>query len=76
VIMITVRPKESRAVENALRALPGVRLLHSVSGVFDLIAHVVAASTVEMDQLVDDIGALDGVERTTSSIILSTRIER
>jgi len=76
VIMITVRPKESRAVEAALRALPGVRLLHSVSGVFDMIAHVVAASTVEMDQLVDEIGALDGVERTTSSIILSTRIER
>ena len=75
-VMITVRPKEARAVEAALRALPGVRLLHSVSGVFDMIAHVVAASTVEMDQLVDDIGALDGVERTTSSIILSTRIER
>ena len=76
VIMITVRPKEARAVEAALRALPGVRLLHSVSGAFDMIAHVVAASTVEMDQLVDHIGALDGVERTTSSIILSTRIER
>ena len=76
VIMITVRPKEARAVETALRTLPGVRLLHSVSGVFDLIAHVVAVSTVEMDQLVDNIGALDGVERTTSSIILSTRIQR
>jgi len=75
-VMITVRPKEARAVETALRALPGVRLLHSVSGVFDMIAHVVAVSTVEMDKLVDDIGALDGVERTTSSIILSTRIER
>jgi hypothetical protein len=29
-----------------------------------------------MDQVIDRIGALDGVERTTSSIILSTRFER
>ncbi len=75
-VMITVRPKEARAVETALRALPGVRVLHSVSGAFDLIAHVVAASTVEMDDLVDAIGGLAGVERTTSSIILSTKFER
>jgi hypothetical protein len=29
-----------------------------------------------MDQVIDRIGALDGVERTTSSIILSTKLER
>jgi hypothetical protein len=29
-----------------------------------------------MDQVIDRIGALDGVERTTSSIILSTKFER
>ncbi len=75
-VMITVSPKAARAVEAALRAIPEVRLLHSVSGAFDMIVHLVAASTVEMDRLVDDIGALEGVERTTSSIILSTRIER
>jgi len=75
-VMITVSPKAARAVEAALRAIPEVRLLHSVSGAFDMIVHLVAGSTVEMDRLVDDIGALEGVERTTSSIILSTRIER
>jgi DNA-binding Lrp family transcriptional regulator len=75
-VMITVRPKEARAVEAALRALPGVRVLHSVSGVFDLIAQVAALSTAEMDDLVDTIGDLPGVERTTSSIVLSTKFER
>ena len=75
-VMITVSPKAARAVEAALRAIPAVRQLHSVSGAFDMIVHLVAASTVEMDRLVDDIGALEGVERTTSSIILSTRIDR
>jgi hypothetical protein len=29
-----------------------------------------------MDEVIDRIGALDGVERTTSSIILSTKFER
>ena len=75
-VLITVRPKEAKAVEAALRSLPGVRILHSVSGAFDMIAHVVAESTVVMDALVDKIGALDGVERTTSSIILSTKFDR
>jgi len=75
-VMITVQPKEARAVETALRALPPVRVLHSVSGSFDMIAQVVAGSTAEMDSLVDRIGALSGVERTTSAIILSTKFER
>ena len=51
-------------------------LLHSVSGDVDLIAVAVTASVTEMDQVIDGIGALDGVERTTSSIILSTKFER
>ena len=75
-VLITVHPKEARAVEAALRAIPAVRALHSVSGAFDMVAHVVALSTAEMDALVDQIGALGGVERTTTSIILSTRFER
>ena len=50
--------------------------LHSVSGPFDLIAIVAAESIGELDALIDRIGALDGVERTTSAIVLATRIQR
>jgi DNA-binding Lrp family transcriptional regulator len=39
-------------------------------------AVAMTASVDEMDQVIDRIGALDGVERTTSSIILSTKFER
>jgi DNA-binding Lrp family transcriptional regulator len=75
-VMIKVGPKETRSVTAALRAIDQVHVLHSVSGDADLIA-VAATSTVdEMDQVIDRIGALDGVERTTSSIILSTKFER
>jgi DNA-binding Lrp family transcriptional regulator len=75
-VMIKVGPKEARAVTAALRDISQVRLLHSVSGDVDLIAVAVTATVAEMDQVIDRIGALDGVERTTSSIILSTKFER
>jgi len=75
-VLITLVPKQSAAIEVALRRIPEVRVLHSVSGPFDLIAIVAATSIVELDELIDRIGALDGVERTTSAIVLSTRIER
>jgi DNA-binding Lrp family transcriptional regulator len=75
-VMIKVGPKETRVVSTALREIPQVRMLHSVSGEVDLIAVAVTASVAEMDQVIDRIGALDGVERTTSSIILSTKFER
>jgi DNA-binding Lrp family transcriptional regulator len=75
-VMIKVGPKESRAVTQALRAIPQVRVLHSVSGDVDLIAVAATMSVADMDQVIDRIGALAGVERTTSSIILSTKFER
>ncbi len=75
-VMVTAGPKQTGAIEAALRRIPEVRSLHSVSGVFDLLAVVAAPSIQELDALIDRIGALDGVERTTSAIVLSTRIER
>ena len=75
-VMIKVAPKESRAVEAALRAIPEVRVLHSVSGDFDMIAVAATASVARMDEVIDSIGHLPGVERTTSSIILSTKFDR
>ena len=75
-VLITLAPKRSGAIETALRKIAEVRVLHSVSGPFDLIAIVAAASIGELDALIDRIGGLDGVERTTSAIVLSTRIQR
>jgi len=75
-VMIKVGPKEARTVTAALKAIPQVRVLHSVSGEADLIAVAVSHSVAEMDRIIDRIGELDGVERTTSSIILSTKFER
>ncbi|PBJ82610.1 AsnC family transcriptional regulator [Lysobacteraceae bacterium NML93-0399] len=75
-IMITVRPRQTTPVVTALRAIDAVRALHSVSGPYDLIAMGVVPTVSDMDALTDRIGCIEGVERTTSSIILSTKFER
>ena len=75
-ILITIAPKALAQVTSALDKMQAVTALHSVSGSFDLIALIAAPSISELDQVIDRIGAIDGVDRTLSSIILSTRIAR
>ena len=75
-IMVTVLPKQMPAVVKALQAMPEVRELHSLSGPYDLVAIGSVPTVDEMDVLTDRIGAIDGVERTTSSIVLSTKFQR
>ncbi len=75
-VMITVAPKQSAAVVQVVRGLTAVRLLQSVSGAFDLIALIAAPSVAEVDQVIDAIGMLEGVDRTTSSIVMSTKFDR
>ena len=75
-ILIAVMPRRMASVVAALREMPEVRTLHSVSGASDLVALGVTPTVEDMDVLTDRIGAIDGVERTTSSIILSTKFSR
>lgn len=75
-VLITMKPKFAGRTIAELTAIHQVRILHSVSGEFDLIA-IVAADTVEaLDGVIDKIGNLDGVERTQTSVILATKVER
>jgi DNA-binding Lrp family transcriptional regulator len=75
-VMITVGPKRAAGVSAEIKRMSAVRLLQSVSGTFDMIALVAAPSVKEMDDLIDAIGNLEGVERTTSSVVLSTKLDR
>ncbi|MDI7862029.1 Lrp/AsnC family transcriptional regulator [Rhizobiaceae bacterium n13] len=75
-VLITIMPKSLPRVSAELSAIREIRTLHSINGSFDLIAIIAAHSISELDRLIDRIGELEGVERTLSSIILSTRISR
>lgn len=75
-ILITIAPKALSQVTASLKNINAVIEVHSVSGAFDLIAVIAAPSIAELDQIIDEIGVIKGVERTLSSIILSTRVSR
>ena len=75
-VMLTVGPKLSGLVEAALRKIPEVRSLLSISGTYDMIAIVQAGSIERLDAVIDGIGLLEGVERTHTSVVLSRRFER
>nr|WP_279483647.1 Lrp/AsnC family transcriptional regulator [Aureimonas sp. SK2] len=75
-VLITIAPKSLAQVAAAIERVQAVTELHSISGAFDLIAMIAAPSIAELDRWIDEIGGIDGVERTQSSIILSTRISR
>ena len=75
-VMIEVNPKQGQRIVDALEDMDAVKTLQTVSGVYDLVTTVETATTEEMDQVLDAIGALPGVERTTTSIVLSTKFRR
>jgi DNA-binding Lrp family transcriptional regulator len=73
---ITVAPKAASLVTQRLAALPELQQLCSVSGEFDYLALISAESTARLDSLLDEIGALEGVVRTHTSVVLARRIDR
>lgn len=75
-VMANVKSGAAVAVESALRNMPEVTGLYAISGVYDLIAIVSTDTTEAMNELLDRIGALDGVERTMSSIVLAAKVDR
>jgi DNA-binding Lrp family transcriptional regulator len=75
-VMLKVQLKLAKATEDALAAIVELSALHAISGEYDMIAVVEAETVSELNDLIDRIGALDGVERTTSSILLATKILR
>lgn len=75
-VMISYDPKQSTRIVRSLRQLPSIKAVYAVNGIYDIIAHVSADSMADLDQALDLIGEIDGIEKTVSSIILSTKFER
>lgn len=75
-VLIKLVQKLTPSAERALHQIPNIVQLLSVSGEYDLIAMVEAESLKQLSSLLDDISALSGVERTTSSVVLEARLRR
>ena len=75
-VSIKVRQKLTARTNTELERISQVAQLFAVSGEYDLIAIVQARTLEELSKVLDDIGNLEGVERTNSAVVLETRFKR
>ena len=76
IVGITVRPRSGRDVVRQLSRMPELRQLSTVSGEFDFVAQLRAESAARLDALLDEIGDVEGVLKTTTSVVLARKIDR
>ena len=74
--LITTRQRLTARLNRQLEAIPEIIALHAISGEFDLIIEVAAESPEGLNHVLDQVGALEGIERTQTSVILETRFSR
>jgi len=75
-VMIKFPPIMRAGIENELFAIKTLTALYSISGEFDMAGMVSAPTMGELDTIIDKIGCIEGIDKTMSSIILSTKIDR
>jgi DNA-binding Lrp family transcriptional regulator len=73
---LSVAPKSGRDVLKRLSKMPEIKLVCSVSGEFDYVAWIRADTPDALDRLLDEIGDIDGVSKTNTSVVLAERINR
>ena len=75
-VMISSNPKSSAHIVRTLKKIPAIQALHAVNGSYEMLALISAESTQHLDQVLDLVGNIDGISKTISSIILSTKFSR
>lgn len=75
-VSIKVKQKLTTQTNVELKRFTAITQLYAISGEYDLIAIVEESSLEQLSHTLDLIGNLDGVERTTSSVILETKFKR
>jgi DNA-binding Lrp family transcriptional regulator len=75
-IMISVVGRKAGDVVRHLQKDPQLDMLCSISVQYDLLAKVPAATTEQLDQSIDSISTIDGVETTLSHVVLSRKVDR
>ena len=75
-VLLTIEPRAQANVLTRLKAVPAVERIHTTSGRVDLLLQVAAASTAQLDEVLDQIGEMTGVKSSESLIHLSTKLDR
>ncbi len=75
-VLIEVGARDLARLVAQLKSRADVRRCYTASGQYDLLVMIEAASTQQLDATLDWIGAIPGVRRTVTSLLLSTKFER
>lgn len=75
IVRFTIDPKYTTDIIRKITGYVEAKSCYSVSGAFDLVVVVGADTAVKLNQVLQDFGKLQGVERTTSSIVLDCEFE-
>ena len=73
---LSVQARGAGAVIRALERMPEVEGAWAVSGEFDYVVQLRCASPQELDALLDQLGQVEGVRQTQTSMVLSQKIDR
>ncbi|WP_084860428.1 Lrp/AsnC family transcriptional regulator [Salibaculum halophilum] len=72
-MMLGIEGRGTERVMRALAVMPEVRAVHSTNGHWDLIAEIGARTLVELDNTLFRIRRMDGITRSETNLLLSTR---
>jgi DNA-binding Lrp family transcriptional regulator len=70
-VTLEISQRGHRRIESALAALPEVLEAHTITGAGDMLVRLVARSNTDLQRVVDDVLAIDGVERSNMVIVLA-----
>ena len=75
-VLMAVEPRATSEVVARLKRIEEVERLRTTSGRWDMIALVAARSTSDLDGVLDQIGAIEGVRDSETLVTLATRLDR
>lgn len=75
-VMISVDQKKGRKVVEELNKFPSIKVCLAINGSFDYFMSIELPTLEELDAMLDKIAEMDGVSRSTSSIVLSRKFDR
>ena len=76
IVLMELDVRRQDHVVAQLRKRPEILSCHTLSGRFDMFVKIRCPTPASLDKMIDWIAAVDGVRRTTSSILLATKINR
>ncbi len=75
-VMVSADPRLIPTIIRQIKQIPSVESLQTISGLYDLMTMITCESTLELDQVIDQITDITGVEKILSSIMLANKFQR